>query len=75
MVYMVEIASRSVRATLSALGNIHRIVIDILHVIREEHHIHSVRESSTSSNPSMKPLVLATIVRMQPIRGQGRGSR
>ena len=72
---MVEIASRSVRATLSALGNIHQIVIDILHVIREEHHIHLVYESFTSSNPSMKPLVLATTVRMQPIRGQGRGSR
>ncbi|KAL6336217.1 hypothetical protein AAG906_011099 [Vitis piasezkii] len=43
--------------------DIHRIAIDILHVIGEEHY------------QSMRPLVSATIVRMQPIRGRGRGSR
>ncbi|RVX06235.1 Serine/threonine-protein phosphatase 7 long form-like [Vitis vinifera] len=59
----------------SALGDIHRIAIDILHVIGEEHRIHSLRQSPTSSYPSMSPPVSATTVRMQPIQGQGRGSR
>ena len=67
---MVEIASRSVGPTSSALGDIHWISIDILHVIREEHCIHSVRQLLTSSDQSMRPLVSATIVRMQPIRGR-----
>ncbi|KAL6345123.1 hypothetical protein AAG906_013607 [Vitis piasezkii] len=58
-----------------ALGDIHRIAIDILHVIGEEHRIHSLRQSPTSSYPSMSPPVSATTVRMQPIRGRGRGSR
>eukprot|EP00261_Vitis_vinifera_P023151 XP_010654924.1 PREDICTED: mucin-2-like [Vitis vinifera] len=72
---MVEIASRSVGPTSGALGDIHRIAIDILHVIGEEHRIHSLRQSPTSSYPSMSPPVSATTVRMQPIRGRGRGSR
>ena len=38
---MVEIASRSARPTSGALGDIHWITIDILHVIGEDHHIHS----------------------------------
>ena len=72
---MVEIASRSVGPTSGALGDIHRIVIDILHVIGEEHHIHSLRQSPTSSYPSMRPPVSAATIRMQPIRGQGRDSK
>ena len=72
---MVEIASRFAGPTSGALGDIHRIAIDILHVIREEHCIHSVRQLLTSSDQSMRPLVSATIVMMQPIRGRGRGSR
>ncbi|RVW75039.1 Serine/threonine-protein phosphatase 7 long form-like [Vitis vinifera] len=72
---MVEIASRSAGPTSGALGDIHRIAIDILHVIGEEHRIHSLRQSPTSSYPSMSPPVSATTVRMQPIRGRGRGSR
>ena len=72
---MVEIASQSVRPTSGAFGDIHRIVIDILHVIGEEHRIHSVRQSPTSSYPSMRPLVSTATVRMQPIQSQGRGSR
>ena len=66
---MVEIASRSIWPTSSALGDIHWIAIDILHVIEEQHRIHSVRQSPTSSYPSMRPLVSATTVKMQPIRG------
>ena len=64
---MVEIASQSVGPTSGASSDIHRIVIDILHVIGEEHRIHSVCQSPTSSDPSMRPHVLATTVRMQPI--------
>ena len=72
---MVEIASRSAGPTSGALGGIHRIAIDILHVIGEEHRIHFARQSPISSYPSMRPPVSATTVRMQPIRGRGRGSR
>ena len=72
---MVKIASRSAGPTSGALGDIHWISIDILHIIREEHRIHSVCQSPTSSYPSMRPPVSATTVRMQPIRGRGRDSR
>ena len=65
---MVEIASGSVGPTSGALGNIHRISIDILHIIEEEHRIHSIRQSPTSSDPSMRPLVSTITVRMQLIR-------
>ena len=40
---MVEIASRSAGPTSGALGDIHRIAIDILHVIGEDHRIHFAR--------------------------------
>ncbi|RVW36269.1 Serine/threonine-protein phosphatase 7 long form-like [Vitis vinifera] len=55
------------RPTSGALGDIHRTAIDILHVIGEEHCIHSVLQSPTSSYPYMRPPVSATTVRMQPI--------
>ena len=61
---MVEIASRSAGPTSGALGDIHWIAINILHVIGEEHRIHSLRQSPTSSYPSMSPPVSATTVRM-----------
>ena len=72
---MVEIASRFAGPTSSALGDIHRIAIDILHVIGQEHRIHSLHQSPTSSYPSMSPPVSTTTIRMQPIRGQGRDSK
>ena len=72
---MVEIASRSTGPTSGALGDIYRIAIDILHVIGEEHRIHLVLQSPTSSYPSMRPPISATTVRMQPIKGQGKGDR
>ena len=40
---MVEIASRSAGPTSGALGDIHWIAIDILHVIGEDHRIHFAR--------------------------------
>ena len=64
---MVEIASRSAGLTLGALGDIHRIAIDILHVIGDEHRIYSVRQSPTSPDPSMRTPVSAITFRMQPI--------
>ena len=64
---MVEIASRSTKPTSGALGDIHRIAIDILHVFGEEHRIHSVRQLPTSSYLSMRPPVLVATVRRQPI--------
>ena len=69
---MVEIANRSAGLTSGALDDIHRIAIDILHAIGEDHRIHYVRQSPTSSYPSMRPSVSTTTVRMQPIRGRGR---
>ena len=64
---MVEITSRFAGPASSALGDIHRIAIDILYVIGEDHRIHFARQSPTSSYPSMRPPVSATTVRMQPI--------
>ena len=66
---MVEIASRFAGPISGALGDIHRIAIDILHVIGEEHHIHLVRQSPTSLDSSMRLPMSSTTVRMQPIRG------
>ena len=40
---MVEITSRFAGPASSALGDIHWIAIDILHVIGEDHHIHFSR--------------------------------
>ena len=72
---MVDIASQSAKPTSGALGDIHRISFDILHVIGEEHRIHLVHHLPTSSYPSMRPPVSAATIRMQPIRGQGRDSK
>ncbi|RVW51518.1 hypothetical protein CK203_066856 [Vitis vinifera] len=57
------------------LEETHRIVIDVLRVIGEDHRIHSTHEPSTSSRPSMRPPSLITLVRVSPIRGRGRGGR
>ena len=61
---MVEITSRFAGPASSALGDIHRIAIDILHVIGEDHRIHFARQSPTSLYPSMRPPVSVTTVRM-----------
>ena len=46
----------------------------MLHQIGEEHRIASYdKEASTSHGPSIRPSVSSTPVRMQPIRGKGRG--
>ncbi|RVX18379.1 Serine/threonine-protein phosphatase 7 long form-like [Vitis vinifera] len=57
------------------LEETHRIAIDVLHAIGEDHRVHSTHEPSTSSGPSMRPSSLITPVRVPPIRGRGRGGR
>ncbi|KAL6329490.1 hypothetical protein AAG906_021185 [Vitis piasezkii] len=51
----------------------HRIAIDVLRAIGEDHRVHSTHEPSTSSRSSMRPPSLITPVRVPPIRGWGRG--
>ena len=71
---MADIASRSCGATIGLVYDLHHIAISVLHLIEEEHHIaRHDQEASTSRGPSIRPLVSSTLVRMQPIRGRGRG--
>ena len=54
--------------------NLHHIARSVLHHIEEEHRISDYdQETSTSHGPSIRPPVSSTPVRMQPIRGRGRG--
>ena len=57
------------------LEETHRIAIDVLCAIGEDHCVHSTQEPSTSSWPSMRPPSLIMPVRVPPIRGQGRDGR
>ncbi|RVW27261.1 Serine/threonine-protein phosphatase 7 long form-like [Vitis vinifera] len=57
------------------LEETHRIAIDVLRAIGEDHRLHSTHEPSTSSGSSMRPPSLITPVRVPPIRGRGRGGR
>ena len=54
--------------------DLHHIARFVLHQIGDEHRIarHDQKES-TSRGPSIRPLVASTPVRIQPIRGRGRG--
>ena len=70
---MVEIATISNEASLGLMYDIHHIVISVLCLIGEDQHIASQEEASTSHGPSNRPLASSTTVRMQPIRGRGRG--
>ena len=71
---MADMASRSRYATTGLVYDLHHIVRSVLHQIREEHRIASYdQEASTSHGPSIRPPVSFTLVRMQPIRGRGRG--
>ena len=71
---MVDIASRSLGATTGLVYDLHHIVISMLHQIGEEHRIDGYdQEASTSHEPSIRPPVSSTLVRMQPIQGRGRG--
>ena len=57
------------------LEETHRIAIDVLRAIGEDHRVHSTHEPSTSSGSSMRPPSLITPIRVPPIRGRGRGGR
>ena len=71
---MVDIASRSRYATTGLVYDLHHIARSVLHQIGEEHRIAgNDQEASTSHGPSIRPPVLSTPVRMQPIQGRGRG--
>ena len=71
---MTRIASRSHEASIGLVYNLYHIVRSMLHQIGEEHRIASYdQEASTSHEPSFRPPVSSTLVRMQPIRGKGRG--
>ena len=49
------------------LKETHRIAIDVLRAIGEDHHVHSTHK------PSIRPPSLITPIRVPPIRGRGRG--
>ena len=71
---MADIASRSHGATTGLVYDLHHIARLVLHQIGEEHRIVGYdQEASTSHGLSIRPLVSSTPVRMQPIRGRGRG--
>ena len=71
---MTDIASHSRYATTDLVYDLHHIARSVLHQSGEEHHIAGYdQEASTSHGPSIRPPVSSTPVRMQPIRGRGRG--
>ena len=71
---MADIVSRSHGATIGLVYDLHDIARSVLHQIEEEHRItDNNQEASTSRGPSIRPPVSSTLVRMQPIRGRGRG--
>ena len=65
---MADIASRSCYATTGLVYNLHHIARSVLHRITDYD-----QEASTSHRPSFIPPVSSTLLRMQPIRGRGRG--
>ena len=62
-------------AILDDLEETHRIFIDVLRAIGEDHRVHLTQEPSTSSRPSMRPPSLITPVRVPPIKGREKGGR
>ena len=71
---MAGIASRLCYATTDLVYDLHHIARSVLHQNGEEHRIAGYdQEASTSHGPSIRPPMSSTLVRMQPIRGRGRG--
>ena len=71
---MADIASRSRGVTTGLVYDLHHIARSVLHHIGEEQSIaEHDQEASTSHGLSIRPPVSSTQVRMQPIRGRGRG--
>ena len=73
--FLIQITAVSQMAISNDLEETHRIVIDVLRVIGEDHRIHSTHESSTSLGPFMRPSSLITPIKVPPIRGRGKGGR
>ena len=73
--FLIQITVVSQMAISNDLEETHRIAIDVLRAIREDHRVHSTQDPSTSSRPSMRPPSLITPVRVPPIRGRGRCGR
>ena len=71
---MADIASRSRFTTTGVLCDILHIARSVLHQIEEYLRIVGYdQEASTSHGPSIRPPMSSTPVRLQPIRGRGRG--
>ena len=71
---MANIASHSHGTTIGLVYDLHHIARLVLHQIGEEHRIVGYdQEAFTSHGSSFRPLVSSTLIRMQPIRGRGRG--
>ena len=71
---MANIASRSHGATTNLVYDLHHITRSVLHQIGEERSIVDYdQKASTSHGPSFRPPVSSTSVRMQSIRGKGKG--
>ena len=72
---MIEISTISHGASLGLLYDIHHIARSVLCLIGgEDQRIASQdEETSTSHGPSIRPPTSSTIVKMQLIRGRGRG--
>ena len=73
--FLIQITAVSQMAISNDLEETHRIAIDVLRAIGEDHRLHSTHEPSTSSGSSMRPPSLITLVRVPSIRGRGRGGR
>ena len=74
MADITDIVSRSCGATTDLVYDLHHIARSVLHHIGEEHRIVGYdQEAYTSHGPSIRPPVSSIPVRMQPIRGRGRG--
>ena len=68
------IVSCSHGATISLVYDLHHIVRLVLHWIGEEHRITGYeQEASISHGPSIRLPASSTQLRVQPIRGRGRG--
>ena len=71
---MDDIASHSHYDTTSLVYDLHHIARSVLHQIGEEYRTADYdQEASTSHGPFIRPPMSSTAVRMQPIRGRGRG--
>ena len=71
---MVDIASLLCGAATGLVYYLHHITRSVLHQIGDEHCIAIYdKEASTSHGPFIRPPMSSTLVRMQPIRGRGRG--